>query len=116
MDRAALKALGLLAAALVLSMTTWFSATAVVPQLREQWDLGNTAAAWLTIAVQVGFVGGALAGSALSIADIFPARAVILAGSLGAALANLVLVVAGGPEVGAPCRHGGWPGSAFAAA
>ena len=45
----------LLAAALVLSMTTWFSATAVVPQLRAEWDLGNTAAAWLTIAVQVGF-------------------------------------------------------------
>ena len=104
MDRAALKALELLAAALVLSMTTWFSATAVVPQLREQWDLGNTAAAWLTIAVQVGFVGGALAGSALSIADVFPARAVILVGSLGAALANLVLVVAGGPEVGIAAR------------
>ena len=51
----------LLAAALVLSMTTWFSATAVVPQLRDEWDLGNTAAAWLTIAVQVGFVAGALA-------------------------------------------------------
>ena len=48
------EALALLAAALVLSMTTWFSATAVVPQLRAEWDLGNTAAAWLTIAVQVG--------------------------------------------------------------
>ena len=104
MDRAALKALGLLAAALVLSMTTWFSATAVVPQLRGQWDLGNTAAAWLTIAVQVGFVAGALAGSALSVADVFPARAVILVGSLGAALANLVLVVAGGPEIGIAAR------------
>ena len=104
MDRASLKALALLAAALVLSMTTWFSATAVVPQLRAEWDLGNTAAAWLTIAVQVGFVAGALAGSALSVADVFPPRFVILVGALGAAAANLVLVAADGPEVGIVAR------------
>jgi MFS family permease len=103
-DRASLRALALLAAALVLSMTTWFSATAVVPQLRAEWDLGNTAAAWLTIAVQVGFVAGALAGSALSVADVFPPRYVILAGALGAAAANLVLVAADGPEVGIAAR------------
>lgn len=42
-----------LAAALVLSMSTWFSASAVVPQLREEWGLGDGAAAWLTIAVQL---------------------------------------------------------------
>ena len=104
MDRAALRALALLAAALVLSMTTWFSATAVVPQLRDEWDLGNTAAAWLTIAVQVGFVAGALAGSALSVADVFPPRFVILGGSLGAAAANLALVGADGPELGIAAR------------
>ncbi|HEV2901814.1 MAG TPA: MFS transporter [Gaiellaceae bacterium] len=104
MDRAALRALALLAAALVLSMTTWFSATAVVPQLREEWGLGNTASAWLTIAVQVGFVAGALAGSALSVADVFPPRLAILAGALGAAAANLVLVAADGPAVGIAAR------------
>ncbi|MFL5971430.1 MAG: MFS transporter [Gaiellaceae bacterium] len=104
MDRESLRALALLAAALVFSMTTWFSATAVVPQLRAEWDLGNTAAAWLTIAVQVGFVAGALAGSALSVADVFPPRFVILAGALGAAAANLVLVAAEGPEVGIAAR------------
>jgi MFS family permease len=103
-DRAALRVLLLLAAGLVLSMTTWFSATAVVPELREDWELGNTAAAWLTIAVQVGFVAGALAGSALSIADVLPARAVILAGSLGAAAANAVLLAADGPVLGIAAR------------
>src|SRR5215210_1727095 len=91
-----LRPLALLSAALVLSMTTWFSATAVVPQLREEWELGDTAAAWLTIAVQVGFVAGALIGSALSIADVFSPRVVILVGSLGAAAANALLVAADG--------------------
>jgi MFS family permease len=85
-------------------MTTWFSATAVVPELRDEWELGNTAAAWLTIAVQVGFVAGALAGSALSIADVLPTRAAILAGSLGAAAANAVLLAADGPVLGIAAR------------
>ena len=48
------RALALLAVTLVLSMTTWFSASAVIPQLRVEWDLSATAAAWLTIAVQLG--------------------------------------------------------------
>jgi MFS family permease len=98
------RALGLLSLALVCSMTTWFSATAVVPQLREEWELGDTAAAWLTIAVQVGFVAGALASSAVTLADVFPPRAVILAGSLGAAAANALLLVADGPGVGLAAR------------
>ena len=104
MDRSALKALALLAAALVLSMTTWFSATAVVPQLRSDWELGNTAAAWLTIAVQVGFVACAIIGSALSIADVFPPRVVILVGSIGAAAANALLVAADGTALAIAAR------------
>ena len=104
MDRAALRPLALLAAALVLSMTTWFSATAVVPQLREEWGLGDTGAAWLTIAVQVGFVAGALVASALSLADLFSPRLVILIGSVGAAAANAVLLAADGAELGLAAR------------
>jgi MFS family permease len=103
-DRAAVRALALLAAALVLSMTTWFSATAVVPQLRDEWGLGNTASAWLTIAVQVGFVAGALLVSASSVADVFPPRLLILVGSLGAAAANAALLAADGPAVGIAAR------------
>jgi MFS family permease len=98
------RALALLSLALVCSMTTWFSATAVVPQLREEWVLGDTAAAWLTIAVQVGFVVGALATSATSLADVLSPRVAILAGSLGAAGANALLLAAGGPELGLIAR------------
>ena len=62
-DRARRLALALLAVALILAMTTWFSASAVIPQLRAEWHLSSTAASWLTIAVQLGFVTGALASS-----------------------------------------------------
>jgi MFS family permease len=98
------RALAALAVALVLSMSTWFSATAVVPQLREQWALSSGTAAWLTIAVQLGFVVGALLASVGNVADVLPPRAVILAGSAGAAGANALLVLAQGPELAIPLR------------
>ncbi|HYY74957.1 MAG TPA: MFS transporter [Gaiellaceae bacterium] len=107
MDRAPLgrrRALALLALALVLSMTTWFSATAVVPQLREDWGLSDTAAAWLTIAVQLGFVAGALVSSVLNLADVLSARAVLLAGGGGAAAANALLVAVGSASAAIPLR------------
>jgi MFS family permease len=85
-------------------MSTWFSASAVIPQLRGEWNLSNSAAAWLTIAVQLGFVCGALVSSILNLSDIVPPRHVILGGAIGAALANGLLQVAGGAAVGIPLR------------
>ena len=95
------RALALLAVSLVLAMTTWFSASAVVPQLRAEWDLGDTAAAWLTIAVQLGFVAGALVSSVLNVADVVAPRLVILTGAAGAAAANVLLagVSSAGPAI-----------------
>jgi len=89
------RALLQLAVAVLLAMSTWFSASSVVPQLRAIWDLGPSAAAWLTIAVQVGFVIGALASATLSLTDTFAPRVVIAAGALVAAGANLALLTVG---------------------
>jgi len=98
------RALALLSLTLVLSMSTWFSASSVIPQLRTAWGLSPSLAAWLTIAVQVGFVCGALVSSLLNLADVVSPRHVILGGSLGAAAANALLLVAGGAPVGIPLR------------
>ena len=98
------RALGTIVVALVLAMTTWFSASAVVPQLRDEWGLSNTATAWLTIAVQLGFVAGALTTSALNLADLLSARVLILSACAGAAAANLAVIAAGGPESAIPLR------------
>ena len=98
------RALALLAVTLVLSMTTWFSATAVIPQLRAEWNLSATAAAWLTIAVQLGFVCGALCSSLLNLSDLISPRHVILGGALGAAAANGLVELAGGADIGIALR------------
>src|SRR5262249_26338364 len=94
---AARRTLTLLAIALVCSMATWFSASAVVPQLRDDWGLSKNAAAWLTIAVQLGFVAGALVSSLLNVADVVPPHVVVFGGSAGAAAANLLLLATHGP-------------------
>jgi MFS family permease len=111
MDRADLapppgrtRALALLAGALVLAMTTWFSASAVVPQLRADWGLGDTAAAWLTIAVQLGFVAGALVSSVFNVADVVPPRLAVLAGAVGAAAANALLGAVSSAGAAIPLR------------
>jgi MFS family permease len=98
------RALGLTVVALVLLMTTWFSASAVLPQLRDEWQLSNTAAAWLTIAVQLGFVAGALASSALNVPDLIPVQRLILVSALGAVGANALLLLVDGPELAIPLR------------
>ena len=85
-------------------MSTWFSASAVLPQLREEWQLGSTGGAWLTIAVQLGFVAGALLSSLLNLADVRSARTVIVAGSLGAAAANLGLLAVSSAAGAIPLR------------
>ncbi len=98
------RALWLLATTLVLSMTTWFSASAVVPQLRSEWNLTDGTAAGLTIAVQIGFVCGALVSSIFNISDVVSPRHVILAGSIGAAAANGLLILVDGAGGGIALR------------
>lgn len=96
--------LALLALTLVLSMTTWFSASAVIPQLRQEWALSANAAAWLTIAVQLGFVCGALVSSFLNLSDVVPPKHVILGGTIGASTANGLLEFAGAGDIGIALR------------
>ncbi len=87
------RAVALLGLTLIFGMSTWFSASAVIPQLRSVWNLSDHSAAWLTIAVQLGFVAGALLSSAFNLADLVSLRKVVLFGAMGAAAANAGLLV-----------------------
>ncbi|MEM9713991.1 MAG: MFS transporter, partial [Actinomycetota bacterium] len=86
------RALVVLATAMVLAMSTWFSAAAVLPALRARWDLTAGQSPWLTIAVQIGFVVGAILLAVANLVDRIPPRRLVLLGALGAAAANLGLL------------------------
>ena len=82
--------LALMALAVVLSLTTWFSATAIAAELRHAWGLSPGAAGWLTNAVQLGFVAGALASSLVNLADVVRLNRLMAAAATLAAAVNLV--------------------------
>lgn len=82
------RALILLCLAELLGMSLWFSASAVVPALRLEWQLSDSEASWLTIAVQLGFVFGTLLSAILNLSDIFRARHLFAVSALAGALTN----------------------------
>ena len=96
--------LTLLALGLVLAMSPWFSTAAVLSQLRDAWDLSRAQASWLTIVVQIGFVVGAIVTSTTNLADRVPPRRLIFFGAMGAALANLMVVLGNSFEVAIVAR------------
>lgn len=83
--------LGLLAAALVLTLAVWFAGTAALPALLRDGLLAPGEGAMLTGAVQLGFVAGTLASALLNLADRLPGRLLFLAGALLAAAATAAL-------------------------
>lgn len=96
--------LAILSAAIVLSMTTWFSATAIGPELRAVWGLSDATTTWLTNAVQIGFVVGALGSSIFNLPDIVSARVLMAASATLAAIANLALLIAPSGETAIALR------------
>lgn len=83
--------LGLLAAAELLAMALWFSASAVVPQLAAEWDLSGGRQAWLTMSVQLGFVCGALVSAVFNLADRCPLTRLMAGSAVLGALANAAI-------------------------
>ena len=80
--------LTILSAALLLALVPWFSAASVAPLIAEEWRISSLETALLTVAVQLGFVVGALIVAFTGAADVIPARRLIAGGALLAAVAN----------------------------
>ena len=89
-----------LSLAMFLGMTLWFSATAANAPIVAEFGLSPTETAWLTMAVQGGFVGGTLLSALLNLPDIINPRRLFAIGCVIAAAAN----------AGARARR--WPGRA----
>ncbi|MZE73252.1 MFS transporter [Streptomyces sp. SID5789] len=77
----------------VLGLAVWFSMSAVVPSLRDEWGLTDGGAVWLTASVQFGFVAGALTSTALNLADRVPAPRLLAVSASAAAACTVLLAV-----------------------
>lgn len=96
--------LGWLCLAVVLSISAWFSATAVAPEMIRDLSLRAGAGAWLTNAVQLGFVTGALLSSLVNLPDIVRMNRLAAASAALAGLANAVLFLEPGLAGAVACR------------
>jgi MFS family permease len=86
-----------LSLAMFFGMTLWFSATAANAPIVAEFHLTSAQTAWLTMAVQGGFVVGTLISALLNLPDVLSARRLFSVGCLLGALANAALAVAPGP-------------------
>jgi MFS family permease len=90
------RVLALLSLAELLGMATWFTASAVGPELQARWALSVSEVGWLTTTVQLGFVAGTAVAALLNLADIFPSRLYFAGTALLAGAANALLLQASG--------------------
>jgi MFS family permease len=86
--------LSLVATALFLGMTLWFSATAAAPAIVAEFSISDAGLPWLTMAVQGGFVAGTLVSAVLNLADAINARRLFAAGCIAGAIANAAIPLA----------------------
>ena len=84
-------ALVLLSVALLFGMSLWFAVSAVAPQIAREWHLTESTTAWLTLAVQIGFVAGTLASALLNLPDVIRVRHLFALCALGGAIVNAIL-------------------------
>jgi MFS family permease len=87
------RALALVAAAELLGMSLWFTASAVAPRIAAEWQLSAATASWLTLAVQIGFVAGTLVSALTNLPDVVPARVLFAVCALLAAVANALFAM-----------------------
>jgi MFS family permease len=76
-----------------LGMTLWFSASAAGPAIAAEFAITDSRIAWLTMAVQAGFVAGTLASALLNLADVVNARRLFAAGCIAGAAANAAITL-----------------------
>ena len=88
------RTLMLVSTATLLVLTVWFSTNAIAPALEAVRGYSSSDIAWLTIAVQVGFVIGTAIISLTNLADVMITRTLFALSATLAGAANVALVFA----------------------
>ena len=77
----------------VFGMCTWFSAGAVLPQLKVVYNITETEGSLLTLGVNFGFLIGALLSVVFALADRYPPSKLMSVGAAVAALFNIGMLL-----------------------
>ncbi|OKH87898.1 MFS transporter [Thalassospira sp. TSL5-1] len=83
---------GLITFCQLLALSLWFSATAVLPQLRAEFHLGAVQSSLFTSSVVMGFILGTLASAFLGLADRLDPRRFFALSALVAGCANMLIL------------------------
>jgi MFS family permease len=75
------------------ALSLWFSASAVLPALTREWNLGDGGRAGLTLAVQLGFIVGTLVSAIGNLPDIWSPRRLMAASAVLGAGVNAALAL-----------------------
>jgi MFS family permease len=89
------RALGIIATAQLFALSLWFSASAVAGSLKTAWELTDAQLPLLTLAVQIGFVVGALLSAFLNVADRIKSRHLFAVSAVAGGLITATLVLLG---------------------
>ncbi len=82
---------------MVLGMAPWFAATVVASAMSHEFSLSEGLQAWLTLAVQLGFVVGSIVSAGLLLSDRFsPRRLAVVCATLASAATVLLTL----PDLG----------------
>ncbi len=76
----------------LMALALWFSATAVLPQLRAEFDISTLQSSLFTSSVLLGFVIGTVISAALGLADRIEPRRFWAASAMIAATANILIL------------------------
>eukprot|EP00943_MAST-04B_sp_MAST-4B-sp1_P006382 g6382.t1 len=87
------RVLFLLGLSTIFGMSTWFSASAVIPDLRIKWNVSDLEISMLTLSVNIGFLIGTLLSIYFAIADYYLPSNLMACGSILAAFFNLILII-----------------------
>jgi len=82
------------------ALSLWIIATAVLPQLQEEWSLTKNESASITTAVQIGFIIGALGIAWSNLADRLNNRMLFSISAIIGAISNCLFVTTSTFEIG----------------
>ena len=94
--------IALLAVCEVLVMALWFSASAILPSLKLEFQIDGLQASLLSSSVAAGFVVGTMASAVLGLADRYDMRRFFMISALIAAATNALLLVVDPTTLAAP--------------